>query len=538
MGCRGGAGGLYPQATIDVLPDNVLLETFEFYLDKDDADEFDQGHNYDGWQTLVHVCRRWRCIVFASPRRLDLKLYCTRQRSVNSKTLDIWPGLPIVIVAKDMGSKEDVTNIIAALGHHDRVCKIYYLNEQLQDSFLKEFAAIDEPFLTLTSLTLFSFGQNLPVFPDSFLGGYAPRLRSLLLNGIPYPSIGKLLSSTTNLVQLSLRRIPHSGYIAPEMVVPCLSMLPKLKSLSLGFQCPRSRAHRASRHPPPLTRVVFPNLTFLGFSGDIEYLEDILSQIETPMLSESHLCFFNQLVFDTPLLEHFIRRTETFMTAHTASIEFSSCSVKVSLKSLRAPGEMVIYNREALRLEITCKPLDWQLSAVAQVLNSFLSSLPILEGLEIAVSRKDWQGEIEAIQWRELLQPFTSVKDMTLEFGGSVQLVAAALRELAGERATEVLPALQNLCLRTYGWQPSGPVKEAIGQFIAIRPDILLTMSPKRHPSARSSPHTAVDGLPPLPEIVSVQLAQRIFTHCSFTAGHRYPFQAPPGDVVNADNEE
>jgi hypothetical protein len=88
--------------TIDVLPDNVLLEAFEFHLGKDDVDEFDDDRNYDGWQTLVQVCRKLRCIVFASPRRLDLKLYCTRQRSVNSKTLDIWPELPIVIFAKDL----------------------------------------------------------------------------------------------------------------------------------------------------------------------------------------------------------------------------------------------------------------------------------------------------------------------------------------------------------------------------------------------------------------------------------------------------
>ena len=109
----GGADRLYPRLTIDVLPDNVLLETFEFYLGKDDPDknrEFD-GHDYDGWQTLVHVCRRWRCIVFASPRRLDFKLYCTRERLANSEMLAIWLALPIIIDAGVMQSKEDVTNI-------------------------------------------------------------------------------------------------------------------------------------------------------------------------------------------------------------------------------------------------------------------------------------------------------------------------------------------------------------------------------------------------------------------------------------------
>ena len=191
--------------TIDVLPDNVRLEIFELYLGKEDADLYEHFHNYDRWQTLAHVCCRWRCIVFVSPRRLDLKLSRTRRRSVNSKMLDVWPALPIVIVAQNMESKEDVTNVTAAFGHRNRVCKRIYhnLNEHFQDSFLEEFAAIDEPFPALTSLDLGSLGQDVPVLPDSFLGGSAPRLRSLHSNGIPYPSIGNLLSSTTNLVRLS-----------------------------------------------------------------------------------------------------------------------------------------------------------------------------------------------------------------------------------------------------------------------------------------------------------------------------------------------
>jgi len=383
----GSADRLYPRATIDALPDNVLLETFELYLGKDHADEFDDDRDYDRWQTLVHVCCRWRCIMFASPRRLDLKLYCTRKRSVSSKTLDIWPALPIIIFALGMQSKEEVTNIIATLGHHNRVCKIYYRNGQFQDSLLKEFAAMDKPFPALTSLELLSSQQqNVPVLPDSFLGGSAPCLRSLLLSGIPYPSIGKLLSSTTNLVRLSLWHIPHSGYIAPETIVPCLSMLPRLKSLLLEFQYPRSRAHREIRHPPPPTRIAFPNLTFLRFSGDIEYVEDILSQIETPILNQCAFCFFNQLVFDTPPLGHFIRRTETFMTIHRAHVQFFSPAAVVV--SLSGQEEMGINDREALRLKISCKPLDWQLSAIAQVLNSFLSSLSRLESLEITVFHK------------------------------------------------------------------------------------------------------------------------------------------------------
>jgi hypothetical protein len=241
--------------------------------------------------------------------------------------------------------------------------------------------------------------------------------------------------------------------------------LVRLESLELGFQYPLSSAHRANRHPPPLTRVVFPNLTYLYLHGEIEYFEDILSQIETPVLNESCFHFFNQLVFNTPLLGHFICRTETFTTSHAARVECFNSIIWISLSERE---EMAGDNRRRW-LGISCESLDWQLSALAQVLNSFLSSLPTLESLHIVMNGDDWQGEIEVIQWRELLHPFTAVKKVTLQFEHSVRLIAPALQELSGERPTEVLPALQNLFFCTDDWRPSGPVKEAIEQFIAAR---------------------------------------------------------------------
>ena len=65
-------------------------------------------------------------------------------------------------------------------------------------------------------------------------------------------------------------------------------------------------------------------------------------------------------------------------------------------------------------------------------------------------------------------------------------------------------------------------------------------MSPQGGPPTYSSPtlpNAAVDELPPLPEIQSEQLTQRIFTHSSLSARREHPFQAP-GDDANADNEE
>jgi hypothetical protein len=111
-----GIDKLYLSVTVDKIPDDVLLEIFDFYLVSSSRE--------DAWQTLVHVCKRWRCIVFASPRRLHLELLCTNRRPVK-KTMDIWPELPVVIKAASWNSRNlGVNNVASALKQHHRVCTI------------------------------------------------------------------------------------------------------------------------------------------------------------------------------------------------------------------------------------------------------------------------------------------------------------------------------------------------------------------------------------------------------------------------------
>ena len=116
----GGIDKLYPSVTIDAIPDDVLLKIFDFYLVS--------SYREDAWHTLVHVCKRWRSIVFASPRRLRLRLVCTNKRPMQSM-LDLWPALPIVIQGnRGMSRSQGANNIIAALEHHNRVCDINIIN--------------------------------------------------------------------------------------------------------------------------------------------------------------------------------------------------------------------------------------------------------------------------------------------------------------------------------------------------------------------------------------------------------------------------
>jgi hypothetical protein len=78
----------------------------------------------------------------------------------------------------------------------------------------------------------------------------------------------------------------------------------------------------------------------------------------------------------------------------------------------------------------------------------------------------DWQDDVENCQWLELFHPFTGVRDLYISSKFTPR-ITPALQELVGERATEVLPALETLFLEEP--PPSGPVQKTIGQYVAAR---------------------------------------------------------------------
>jgi hypothetical protein len=441
---------------MDMLPDDVLLEVFDAYVD--------DARYEDAWHGLVHVCQRWRCLVFASPRRLHLALLCTDRRSVK-KMLDIWPALPIVIAAdmRRFSPTPDVANIIAALKQHNCVVGIRIL--RIPSSLLAKLVEMKNSFPMLTNLVLTSNDRDYaPVLPDSFLGESAPRLRSLSLEGIPFPGLGELLLSATDLVHLSLSDLPHPGYISPEAMVTSLSALSRLESLSLNFRYSSPWAKRESRHPPPVTRVVLPALIECYLKGDSEDVKNFVSKIDAPLLNNIAITLFDRPVSDTPLLRDFINRTEAFKVAHRADVLFSYNRIEVTM--FQRKGTVC---HKALALWILCDQPGWRAMSLAKLCISAFQPLPTLEHLGLYENRYFqplWQEDMEGTQWHKLLHPYTSVKDLEVS-GNLVQLVAGALGELTGERIIEVLPALQNIFLQ--GFPAPRPVQEAMGQFVAAR---------------------------------------------------------------------
>ncbi|KAI9454353.1 hypothetical protein F5148DRAFT_1378269 [Russula earlei] len=297
--------------------------------------------------------------------------------------------------------------------------------------------------------------------PDSFLGGgSAPLLEQLALKNCAFPGIPKFLLSANHLVGFSLRNIPDSGYFSPQALVTALSVMSRLVILRVDFQSPR---YPSSRPRPPLTRTVLPALTDLLFQGVHEYLEDLLAQIEAPLLNTLYITFFMDLDFVVPQLHQLISRTEWFKTCDRAFVCIAHPLVRFSI--FRGTN----WSPE-LSLDFSCRELDYQLSSLAQVFNSSLLLLSTLAELDIEDdvlphSQTHWKGDMDPAQWLELLDPFIAVKVLRLSDQVGPH-VCQALEELAEERVTEVLPALQKIFLRD---RPLKPVPKYIERFVAAR---------------------------------------------------------------------
>jgi hypothetical protein len=448
--------------TIETLPDDVLLEIFNFYLDG--------IYDDNGWHKLVHVCRNWRCIVFASPRRLNLRLLFSNKSHVG-KMVQIWPPFPIVVSFRGRGRRrvgqKVANNFIAALksNHKDRICEIDLLEVLFPSSRLEKVVeAMQEPFPALSRLSFGISDETALVLPDSFVGGSAPRLRSLHLKKVPFPALPKLLLTASDLVLLLLEDIPNSGYISPEVMVTCLPTLTRLEEFSLLFQYTRSLPDPQNRRLHPLPRAVLPALRRFYFHGFNEYLEDLVARIEAPRPNEVRITFFTRLIFEVSQLSRFLSFAESFKGLNHVALRVHLTGVEVTLTDTPLNGRPAL---RLLYLETSCKGSDWQVSSLAQIFSSFFPLPPNLERLSIQEgSRLDWHNSLESTQWLELLRPFTAVRHLYLSQPFAFCIAPA----LAGssERVTAVLPMLQSLSLYEKGGRIKS-VQDAIEQFITAR---------------------------------------------------------------------
>ena len=441
-------GPVLDRVTINLLPDDVLLEIFVSYKN----DRANQKSFTWTWTIPIQVCRRWRHLIFESPRSLDIQLVCTAT-TPTGRLLDFMPPFPITVFCSSLSLYSrmvGVENLITALERQDRTSHIYIYD--IYRSELPELIAIMDkprPILTKFALMMTDY-HSTPVLPKTFLGGSAPSLRSFTLAGVQFPTFLEFILSSIHIIDLALYGV---GYISPEVMASCLAALPNLCSFHIQSLSPLS--HAVQEITPPLTRAALPALTHFSFHGASEYFETLVAKIDTPVLKRLFITFFIPTL-EIPRLYGFVNLIESLGPFDRADIEVSDVEIKMACGS-----------PTRFKLAFACQVQGRPLSLMTQILSHQLLLLSHVEQLEIR--EHPWAIEdpvMDSPSLLELFRLFIDVKSLYIS-GKLVATVAVALKELTMEKAKDVFPALCNVYLE--GLQSSGSVQELINPFVAFR---------------------------------------------------------------------
>jgi hypothetical protein len=424
---------------IHILDDDSLLQIFSCFRLEDE----ESWNLRFTWRKLVHVCRRWRYLIFDLSSHLDmcLPLSALTNDSLSANTLSYLPPLLLVIdyYKTTAMTQKDEDNVRLGLQEHGRVRGVVL---RASSSSLRTcLGQMNQLFPRLRVLSLFSTTTEEIglVLPETF---QAPDLRRLSLHGLSLPKGLPFLSSTTALSTLTLSHIRHSCYFPPGHLVTQLQGLPHLEELSIGFAtCSTSEEELI---PVPIPSVTLPTLRRLTFRGEDVYLDSLVAQISTPLLERLSLTFFFDVAFTLVNLTEFIHRTEGFGCL-VAQIIFNKDGASINAGYY----EQGVIGK--LSLHVNCESLDWQISSATQVCTALGNVLPAVEeltlDLDMDAMRSDWEDTLDSTLWHELLLPFIVVKK--LHIGSSLALeLSKALKSAPEVLVLKLLPKLQELDVR------------------------------------------------------------------------------------------
>ena len=438
------------QVTIETIPEDIFLNVFHHCM----------AATPRIWPILAWVCRRWRHIVFASPLGLNLRLYCTHGMPV-LKSLDCWPTLPIIVEYGgvpnlDPPTPKDNDNIIAALKQSGRVGSI---SLTVTSSLLEKFSAISEPLSELEELVLLSQDSVQQTLPSTFLWG--SRLRTLRSTRIAFPSLPPLLLPCQDLVDLQLHEIPSSGYFSPEAFTNALSGTPQLRSLTLHLlSFPRRRSY-LSLPPSPGQRIVLAALAHLKYRGTSMYLDSFVGRIDAPRLEDIEIRLFSQPTMDASQLGRFIQRTEMHTSLSHAKVETDAHAISISFTNSDVSTH--------LRLHISCKQLDWQLSCMAQVCDQISSFLFHVSDVGIDTAQPLGRREdVNDEQWLDLLYSFKFSEATNLWVANELTTDILCVLGHANEQNTAILPSLRHIRVQK-PIEMDGPLWNSVQSFITSR---------------------------------------------------------------------
>jgi hypothetical protein len=453
-----------PHSPIYTLNDDVLLNLFYLYqlnsaddFEDEDGDWIVEWNHQRWWYKLAQVCRRWRYLILASPSYLDLRLLCTYGVPV-ADMLAHSPPLPLSILYNNEDremSTEDEEGALLALNHRDRVRRICL---ELPASTLRKLILVmDELFPNLERMYVWCRPDEptIPVFPGTF---QAPNLRHLLLVTASLPIGLPLLTTTAGLVTLKLGEIPASAHLTPNYFLTRLSIMLQLEELMIRFQSalPNRDLQRQLLQTPNMSQVTLPNLRRFQFLGTSAYLEGLVAQIITPVLSVLRVELFNQLTFTVPRLLQLMSTSEN-LSLMAIWLYFRRDGFLLGIK----PEESTFF------LLVLCRHLDWQVSSAVQIVSGLQPVLSAVEQLTLIHGVHDlsseWHDEVDHAQWRELIRPFSNVQTLHVE-DELVSNISRSLQSDDDELSLELLPNLKEL-----GYSGGSNARDAFTPFINER---------------------------------------------------------------------
>ena len=237
-------------------------------------------------------------------------------------------------------------------------------------------------------------------------------------------------------------------------------------------------------HAPITTRITLPVLRLFWFQGVSAYLEALVCRITTPRLEDLDIQLFKQLTFSVPRLAQFMNTTEDLRFNH-AVIMFKDKRIYVSTFSRGA-------DMNAFGVTVDCWHLDWQVSSMAQISNALSQVFSVVERLtleqEVHSRSSEEHNDVDRIEWRNLLRPFSNVKTLHIE-DVLVEELSRCLRLEDGELPLELLPELEEPAY--FG---SGDAGDAFTPFVDARQNAGRPVTLVRHnydPRPSNPPSTA-----------------------------------------------
>ena len=372
------------------------------------------------------------------------------------KTLGCWPTLPVVIQyggspALDPPAPEDEDSIVAILKQSGRVSSI---SLTITISLLEKLSPISEPFLELEELVLLSQENMQLTLPSTFRWG--PRLLTLHLTRIVFPTLPQLLLSCRTLVDLQLHEVLDPWHISPATLVYALSGMTQLQSLSLHFS---STTTYIASSLPFGERIILPTLSHLDFRGISAYLEGLVAGIDAPGLKDIEITFFNRRIAIASKLSGFFDRIEIQKSHCRADILSSEHCISISLTKPGPPTR--------LKVHVFCETLSERVYSMTRICSYFSTCIFGVEDLRINVTGPpSGQDGVDGGRWLDLIGTFTGVKWFHLA-GSLSTTIVLALRPSEMRRQT-MLSALHKI--RIQEPEPHNALlQEAVVSFIHSR---------------------------------------------------------------------